>query len=215
MNWFRTKSLQGNLGKSQFIILVKKKQYSVELIANSTEIQESEKVDWLGITIDNFLTFNEHVDNLCSTANYKVHLLWRIRLYLSLKKNAKLSCKAFINSQFNYVTMLWMCCRKKHYLKIQKILRKALKVVHKSNRNCDEFLRDNNESSVPLRHLLALIFDVLKSLNNLNAEFMWQYTKRSFAKITCCKINFLRHQFSVIQSISILEHILEQFALIF
>ena len=34
-----------------------------------------------------------------------------------------------------------------------------------------------------------------------------QYKKRSFAKITCCKIDFLRHKFSVIQSMSTLERL--------
>ena len=29
---------------------------------------------------------NEHIDNLCDTANYKLHVLQRIRKYLSLKK---------------------------------------------------------------------------------------------------------------------------------
>ena len=34
-----------------------------------------------------------------------------------------------------------------------------------------------------------------------------QYKKRSFAEITCCKIDFLRHKFSVIQSMSTLERL--------
>ena len=44
-----------------------------------------QKVVLLSITIDNFLTFNEHIDNLCRTANYKLHALRRIRKYLSLE----------------------------------------------------------------------------------------------------------------------------------
>ena len=65
------------------------------------KIEESRKVALLGIAIDNLLIFNEHIDNLCSTANYKLHALRRVRKYLSLEK-AKLLCNAFINSQFNY-----------------------------------------------------------------------------------------------------------------
>ena len=56
------------------------------MIINSTEIEESEKVVLLGITIDNLLSFNEYIDNLCRTANYKLHTLRRIRKYLSLEK---------------------------------------------------------------------------------------------------------------------------------
>ena len=90
----------------------------------------------LGITIDNLLYFNEHIDNPCRTANYKLHALRRIRKYLSLEK-AKLLCSAFINSQFNYAALVWMFCRKKQYSKIQKIHHKALKVVYNSNKNYD------------------------------------------------------------------------------
>ena len=66
-------------------MILGKKRNSVKLIINSTEIEESKKVVLLVITIDNLLTFNEHIDNLCRTANYKLHTLRRIRKYLLLK----------------------------------------------------------------------------------------------------------------------------------
>ena len=97
LNWFRINSLQANPGKFQFMILGKKKRDSVKLMINKTAIEESRKVVLLGITIDNLLIFNEHIDNLCRTADYKLHALRRIRKYLSLEK-AKLLCNAFINS---------------------------------------------------------------------------------------------------------------------
>ena len=114
---FKINSFQANPGKIQFMILGKKKRNSVKLIINTTEIEESRKVVLLGITIDNLLIFNEDIDNLCRTANCKLHALQRIRKYLSLEK-AKLLCNAFINSQFDYVPLVWMFCRKKQYLKI-------------------------------------------------------------------------------------------------
>ena len=54
---------------------------------------------------------------LSSTANYKLHVLRKIRKYLTLEK-AKVLCNAFINSQYNYASVIWMFCRKKDYLKI-------------------------------------------------------------------------------------------------
>ena len=171
LKWFRINSLQANPGKFQFRILGKKNRNSAKLIINSTETEETKQVVLLGITIDNLLTFNEHIDNLCRIANYKLHALRRTRKYLSLKK-AKLLCNAFINSQFNYAPLVWMFCRKKQYLKIHH---KALKMVYNSNKNYNELLRDNNEFSIHQRHLRALICEVFKSLNNLNSEFMWSY----------------------------------------
>ena len=156
------------------MILGKKNRNSLKLIINSTEIEETKKVVLLVITSDNLLTFNEYIDNLCRTANYKLHALRRIRKYLYLGK-AKLLCNAFMNSRFSYAPLVWMFCRKKQYLKIQKIHQKALKVVYNSNKNYNELLRDNNEFSIHQRHLRALICEVFKSLNNLNPEFMWSY----------------------------------------
>ena len=53
LTWFRISSLQVSPGKFEF------GQINT-LIVNSTEIKESKKVVLLGITTDNFLTFNDH-----------------------------------------------------------------------------------------------------------------------------------------------------------
>ena len=47
--------------------------------------------------------------------------------------------------------------------------------IYNSNKNYDELFRNNNEVSIHQSHLRALIFEVFKSLNNLNPEFMWSY----------------------------------------
>ena len=57
---------------------------------------------------------------LCSTANQKLYALRRIRKYLNLEK-AKLLYNAFIDSRFNYASVIWMFCRKKVYVKIENI----------------------------------------------------------------------------------------------
>ena len=57
------------------MILRKKKRNSVKLILNLTEIYDSKKSVLLGTTIDNLLTLNEHINNLCSTVNCKIHPL--------------------------------------------------------------------------------------------------------------------------------------------
>ena len=70
----------------------------------------------LGHTIDNCLTFKDHIDTLCRNASYKLHDLRRIRKYLTPDK-AKVLYNAFMNSQFSYASIIWMFCRKMDYLK--------------------------------------------------------------------------------------------------
>ena len=45
------------------MVLEKKKRNSVKLIINTTETEKSRKEFLLGITNDNLLIFNEHIDN--------------------------------------------------------------------------------------------------------------------------------------------------------
>ena len=95
LKWFRINSLQANPGKFQFMVLGKKKRNSAKSIINTTEIEESRKVVLLGTTIDNLLIVNEHIHDLCRTANYKLHVLRRI-------------CNAFIIA--NLIMPRWCGC---------------------------------------------------------------------------------------------------------
>ena len=87
------------------MILGKKQCNKVKLIINSIVINESNAVELLGITIDNMLTFNEHINNLCRNASYKLYAFRRIRKYLT-QDQAKLLYIAFINCQFNYAPIM-------------------------------------------------------------------------------------------------------------
>ena len=102
---FRIYSLKTNPGKFQFKILAKKQCNKVKLKINSIVINESDTVELLGITIDNILTFNEHINNLCRKASYKLYALRRIRKYLP-QDQAKLLYNVFFNSQFNYAPII-------------------------------------------------------------------------------------------------------------
>ena len=110
LRWFKENSMKVNPKKFQFMILGKTPRQPIILNINQIKVDKSQKVVLLGLTIDNRLTFKDHVDMLCSTANYKLHALRRIRKYLTLKKT-KLLYNPFINSQFDYASVMWMFCR--------------------------------------------------------------------------------------------------------
>ena len=51
------------------------KRIVFSLNIRSTTIKEPDKVELLEITIDKALDFKKHIDNLCGTAQYKLHAL--------------------------------------------------------------------------------------------------------------------------------------------
>ena len=131
-------------------------------------------MELLGLTIDNRLTFKDHIKMLCRRANYKLHALRRIRKYLTLEKS-KLLYNAFINNQFNYASIIWMFCSKQDYLEVQKIHYQALKIVYNSNESYGELLIRNNEVSIHQKQLRTLATEIYKSLTDVSSDFMKNY----------------------------------------
>ena len=144
--------MKPNPKKFQFMILGKSSRLPVILNISNIEIRESQKVMLLGLTIDNCLTFKDHTDTLCRNASYKFHALRRIRKYLTPDK-AKVLYNAFINSQFNYASIIWMFCRKTDHLKMEKIHYKALKIVFNSNESFEDLFLHSNEISIRQKQL--------------------------------------------------------------
>ena len=185
--------MKTNPGKFQFIILGKKQCNKAKLKINSIVINKSDTVELLGITIDNVLTFNEHINNFCRIASYKLYTLRRIKKYLT-QDQAKFLYNAFINSHFSYMPIIWMFCRKNQYLKIQRIHHRALKVVFNSDADYDELLQMSNEITIHQKHLHALICEVFKSLNSSDPEFTWSWSyQMQNLRITALILSILGH----------------------
>ena len=84
--WFKENAMKVNPKKFQFMIFGKTPRQPIMLNINKIKVEKSQKV-LVGLTIDNRLSFNDHVDMLCSTANYKLHALRSVRKYPTLEKN--------------------------------------------------------------------------------------------------------------------------------
>ena len=111
LKWFKVNSMKPNPSKFQFMILRKSTRQSIILSINNMKIRESSNIVLLGLTIDNRLTFKDHIHILCRRASFKLHALRKIRKHLTIDKT-KLLYNAFINSRFNYASLVWMFSHK-------------------------------------------------------------------------------------------------------
>ena len=94
-----------------------------EIIKNSLQ----EKL--LGIVIDNRLTLEPHVENLCKKAGQKFHALARIANYMNIIKKHSIM-NAFILSQFSYCPLTLMFHSRKLNHRINEIHERALRIVY-------------------------------------------------------------------------------------
>ena len=93
------------------------------------------------------LVFKKHIENLCRTDKYKLHVLTRIRKYLTIDKAILLGIM-FINSQFNYAPLIWMFCRKILHHKIEKIHHRTLKIIYQSEEPYENLVLKSSSVSV-------------------------------------------------------------------
>ena len=130
--------------------------YKYILKINLTCVQSRDDVTLLGVMIDKNLTFKKHIDNLVRKAQYKLHALRCIRKFYTIEK-AKILCNDFIDSQFNYATLMWMFCRKTFYSKIEKIHHRTLNLVYGTDDSYKNLLLSSNAVSIHQRHLRFLV----------------------------------------------------------
>ena len=80
-----------NFGKFQMFLGLKIDNSKIKLAIENKQIKCKREVKLLGITIDEKLTFMNHIANICRLANTSSRALTRIRRFLSTEQKKKLS----------------------------------------------------------------------------------------------------------------------------
>ena len=171
LNWFKINEMKSNSDKCHLIVAAANNRTytSSSFIYLDNEFLENEdSVKLLGVKIDKNLNFNEHVTNLVKKGNQKLHALMRISKFLSDEK-LRLIMKTFIESQFNYCPLVWMCHSRVLNNKINKLHERALRVVYKNKEmTFQELLERDNSFTIHDRNLQKLATEMYKVKHNLS-----------------------------------------------
>ena len=104
-NWFYDNYMVLNPGKCHFMLFGVKENEEFDLICNDITLKHSSHEKILGVIIDNKLSFDEHIINICKTANTKLNVLSKINHYM--KQNQKeILLSSFIISHFSYCPII-------------------------------------------------------------------------------------------------------------
>ena len=168
--WFHDNYLKMNSNKCK--LLVTNHSDGICMNIDNKLIFASTSVNLLGITIDNKLSFNEHVSKLCKKTSLKLHALSRISNYLSCNK-LRVTMKAFIESQFGYCPLIWMFHSRTLNNRINRLHKRALQLVYKCpTLTFEELLVKDNSFTIHDRNLQRLAIEMYKIVNNLSPDIM-------------------------------------------
>jgi hypothetical protein len=175
IKWFENNYMEANPSKFQFILLspLRKRKSSIsELPILDVNIERSDYVKLLGITIDDQLNFKEHIKNLCKKAARQLNAFKRISRNLDVLER-EVIYNSFIASVFNYCPLVWHFCRKSDYTKIEKINERALRIVYNNySKSYDDLLKIGNKMSLRKYRILNFAIELFKIKNDESTDML-------------------------------------------
>ena len=135
-------------------------------------LKNSDKEVILGLTIDNKLSFDNHVKKICRKASQKTCALSRILNYLESNQK-KILFKGMIRSQFSYCPLIWMFFSRKPNNLINKVHERSLRIVSSDNHGSFKSLLSKcKEIIIHQRYLQVLMTETYKIINGVTPPVM-------------------------------------------
>ena len=108
----------------------------------------------------------------------KVSAFARVAKYIDIKK-AELFYQLFIASKFKYCPLIWMFCCKAANDNIDRVHKRALRILLDDHESTFEaLLAKNGETNIHTQNLRMLMIEIYKTLNNINPPFKEYFVRK-------------------------------------
>ena len=170
LNWIGNNGLKANPDK--FHLLLSEKNQDLAIRVDTLDIKNSNSEKLLGIKIDNKLTFDPHVSDICTKVSQKLHALSRVGHMMKLNHRKDI-VNAFILSQFGYCPLVWMFHSRKLNHRINNLHQRALRLVYQDNKlSFDELLAKDESFTIHERNIQILAIELYKVWYGLSPKIM-------------------------------------------
>ena len=105
---------------------------NVHVNIGTSQIKNNNCERLLGIDIDCILSFENHINQMCSKARAKIKVLARIAPFL-IKRKRKLLMNAFFKSQLYYCPLSWMLHGRTLNNKLNRLHERCLRIIYNNN----------------------------------------------------------------------------------
>ena len=175
--WFCCNKLLLNTSKSQYVVFrLRGKRIQndiVPLVIGGNQIDRSQNVRFLGVIVDEYLSWKDHVSYVCTKVSRSVGIISKLRLYLP-KETLITLYNAIVMPHLMYCNVAWGNTYKTHIDKLIVLQKKAVRYITNSN---------YRSPSLPLFIQLHILpFEKLVILSCLIFMFKTQGDPKSFMK---------------------------------
>ena len=137
-NWFKANKLSVNATKTNYMILgtpcmvTNIKECDVSVTLNNTVLQRVRNTKFLGVLIDECLTWKTHIDCVSKTLSRNIGVMNKLKYYLPECILRILYC-TLIMPYINYGILIWGDTCKTYLDKLVKLQKWAIRVITKSH----------------------------------------------------------------------------------
>lgn len=131
-DWINDNALAVNSDKTKLMLIGTKSRVKslsdFSFIFNSIVIQNSNELKCLGLTIDNTLSWEAHINNIARACHYRISSLFKIRDFIP-DEYRKLLASTLVLPLMNYMSCLWCSAKDKYINVFEKVLRSLARFV--------------------------------------------------------------------------------------
>ena len=135
IQWCKGNNMVLHPGKTKAMIITTRQKHQLQQLnlnvrIGSDFIEQVENYRLLGITIDNELKWDIHVNRICKTVSRNIYLLKKLAYFVS-QDACKLFFDAHCLSHINYASTVWSGAKQCHISKLNTVHRRGAKILLK------------------------------------------------------------------------------------
>ena len=172
--WLCSNRLSLNVSKTEFIIFKpprKNLKKRITLKLNGVTLYESNKIKYLGIIMDDRLTWKHHISELSKKLSKSIGVIYKMRKLCHQRVQLSLYF-SLVHSYLNYGTCVWGNAAENYLNKIRILQKKVIRIISNA-----EF---NDHSSPLFKALKVLKFDDIRKMQF--ACLMWEFDHGNLPK---------------------------------
>ena len=136
-NWFKCNKLSLNASKTNLMLLetackTKNANVSGSIYLDGCQLTRITNTKFLGMTIDENLTWKPHIENVCKLCSRNLGVLNNVKCFLPKNSLYHLYC-SFILPYLSYGILLWGNASTQYMTKVFKLQKRALRIISNSS----------------------------------------------------------------------------------
>ena len=129
--WLQRNGLRLNTSKTKSMLLHSRRKVcdsTLELCVEGSQVDQVRSIKFLGVTINDTLTWSDHISTVCTKVSRNINLLRRLSWFLP-RSLLLLFLKSYILPSFDYCDVVWSGCSKSEAYRLETLLNYACRTV--------------------------------------------------------------------------------------